>query len=29
MGISDLIAKLQTSFYSDPMDAVLKAIGVE
>lgn len=25
----ELFAKLQTSFYSDPVDAVFKALGVE
>lgn len=25
----ELFAKFQTSFYSDPMDAVFKALGVE
>ena len=25
----ELLAKFQTSFYSDPVDAVFKAVGVE
>jgi ATP-dependent Lon protease len=25
----ELFAKFQTSFYSDPIDAVIKALGVE
>ena len=28
-GPGELFAKFQTSFYSDPVDAVFKAIGVE